>query len=168
MPTQKAPQTANRDPQLAGLDRLVGEWTTEATHPALPGVVVRGTMSAEWFQGGRFLIQRAFTDRPDFPDAISILGFTDQDRAAAPDAAPPVERQRQLTAHAYDSRGVFRVLEVTLADDAWLMSRNAPGFSQRYAGTFTDGGDTIVGLWQLCRDGVHWNNDLRITYRRTR
>jgi len=29
-----------------------------------------------------------------------------------------------------------------------------------------DSGDTIVGRWQLCRDDLHWDNDLEITYRR--
>ena len=27
-------------------------------------------------------------------------------------------------------------------------------------------GDTIVGQWQLCRDDLHWADDLQITYRR--
>lgn len=30
------------NPALAPLRRLVGTWTTEATHPAMPGVVVHG------------------------------------------------------------------------------------------------------------------------------
>jgi hypothetical protein len=34
--------TKNPDSRLGSLDRLVGTWTTEATHPALPGVVVHG------------------------------------------------------------------------------------------------------------------------------
>jgi len=60
---------------------------------------------------------------------------------------------------------VFRVFEVSAGDD-WRISRNAPGFSQRFTGTFADGGDAIVGRWQLCRDDVHWDDDLQITYRR--
>jgi hypothetical protein len=31
------------DPSLLALDRLVGTWMTEATHPAMSGVVVHGT-----------------------------------------------------------------------------------------------------------------------------
>jgi len=39
-------------------------------------------------------------------------------------------------------------------------------FSQRFVGTFDDDGETIVGLWALGLDDVHWNDDLTITYRR--
>ncbi|MEX2282595.1 MAG: hypothetical protein WEE89_08930 [Gemmatimonadota bacterium] len=35
------------DPILAPLDRLVGMWATEATHPAMPGVIVHGTVVIE-------------------------------------------------------------------------------------------------------------------------
>ncbi|HMI91784.1 MAG TPA: hypothetical protein VK509_10500, partial [Polyangiales bacterium] len=63
------------DPALKSLGRLVGTWTTEATHPALPGVIVHGTVVMEWLEGERFLIQRARTDHADFPDSIAILGF---------------------------------------------------------------------------------------------
>lgn len=89
----------------ADLHPLVGTWTTEATHPAFPGVVVH-------------------------------------------------------------SRGVFRVYNVSVDDTSWRFWRDAPGFSQRCINTFADGGDTIVGRWQLCRDDVNWHDDLEITYRR--
>ena len=154
-------------PALEPLDRLVGHWNTEATHPAFPGVVVRGTVVVEWLEGERFLIQRARTDHPEFPDAISIIGFTDQDRVhPSPGADSAVRGERQLTMHYFDSRGVSRVYGVSADAEVWRIWREAPGFSQRFTGTFADGGDTIVGLWQLCRDDVHWNDDLRITYRR--
>jgi hypothetical protein len=65
-----------------------------------------------------------------------------------------------------DSRGVFRVYEASIADASWRLWRDAPGFSQRFTGPFSAGGDTIVGRWQLCRDDVHWADDLEITYRR--
>lgn len=44
--------------------------------------------------------------------------------------------------------------------------RTAPGFSQRFTGTFADGGDTIVGRTELCQDDTHWEYDLQIIYRR--
>jgi hypothetical protein len=40
-----------------------------------------------------------------------------------------------------------------------------PWFSQ-FTGSFADGGDTIASRWQLCRDDIHWDDDLPITYRR--
>ena len=156
--------TAN--PTSAQLDRLVGAWTTEATHPAMPGVVVHGTTDIEWLEGGKFLMLRARTDHPDFPDALSIIGHMERDRvndakgeASAVDASP-------LSMYYFDSRGVFRVYETRIADTSWEFWRDAAGFSQRFTGRFSDGGDTIIGQSQLRRDDVHWSDDLAITYRR--
>jgi hypothetical protein len=155
------------EPALQLLDRLVGTWNTEATHPALPGVVVHGTAVIEWLEGERFLIHRARTDHPDFPDSISIVGITERDRVDNPpgDDAATATGSR-VCMHYFDSRGVFRVYDVGIDEEAWRLRRDAPGFSQRFTGTFADGCDTIVGHWQLCEDDTHWNDDLQITYRR--
>ena len=146
------------------LDRLVGTWVTEATHPALPGLVVRGEAVIEWLSGERFLVVRARTDHADFPDFIAVIGVMDTDRVgdAAAAGEPP------LTMHYFDSRGVFRVYQAHVDDGAWRLWRDASGFSQRFTGVFSDEGETIVGRWQLCRDDVHWEDDLEITYRRSR
>lgn len=152
---------------LTPLDRLVGTWTTEATHPLLPGVVVHGTVTVEWLEGERFLIHRARTDHPDFPDSISIIGLIDRDRidkTAGDDAN--AEGEPRLTMHYFDSRGVFRLFQASIDDRAWQYWRNAPGFSQRFTGTFTEGGNVIAGMTQLCEDDVQWKDDLQITYRR--
>jgi hypothetical protein len=155
------------DPTLQLLGRLVGSWTTEATHPMMPGVTVHGTATIEWLEGERFLIHRARTDHPDFPDGISIIGHTEHDRVdAATHALPESAEQPPLRMHYYDSRGVYRVYEAGIDAAAWRWWREAPGFSQRFTGTFADGGDTIVGRSQLRRDDDRWNDDLAITYRR--
>jgi len=151
------------DPALKALDRLVGTWTTEARHPAMPGVVVHGTVLVEWLEGERFLIHRARSDHPDFPDSISIIGFTDRDRV---DGDPSDEPATDLRMHYFDSRGVSRIYAVSVDDQTWRIWRDAPGFSQRFAGRFADGGDTIIGRWQMCEDDRHWNDDLEIDYRR--
>ncbi len=150
-------------PELQPLHHLAGTWTTEATHPSMPGIVVRGSAVVEWLEGERFLIHRARNDHPDFPDSISMIGFTDHDRVGNAAAAAS---KSQLSMHYYDSRGVYRVFGAAIDDTSWQLERIAPGFSQRFTGTFTDAFKTIAGGWQLCEDGVHWNDDLRITYRR--
>jgi hypothetical protein len=157
------------EPALESFDRFVGSWTTEVTHPSLPGVVVHGTADIEWLEGERFLIQRARNEHPDFPDSISIIGFTEQDRVD--DETGSVESavaESPLSMHYFDSRGVFRVYQASADDEALRLWRDAPGFSQRFTGTFSDEGDTILGTWQLQTDDVHWEDDLRITYRRAR
>ncbi len=157
------------DPTLQLLGRLLGTWTTEATHPMMPGVTVHGNATVEWLEGERFLIQRARTDHPDFPDSISIIGHTEDDRVdETTHAVPESSAQAPLRMHYYDSRGVYRVNETSIDASAWRWWREAPGFSQRFTGTFADGGDTIVGRSQLRRDDVHWMDDLQITYRRQR
>jgi hypothetical protein len=144
----------------------VGTWTTAATHPASPGLIVRGTAIIEWLEGERFLILRSRNDHADFPDSISIIGVTDRDRVeSAPTDDPPASEAR-LSMHYFDSRGVFRVYEASVDDQALRFWRHAPGFSQRFTGTFADRGDTIAGLWQLSADDTTWNDDLQITYRR--
>ena len=156
-------------PRLQPLARLLGRWTTEATHPMLPGVVVHGSATVEWLEGERFLLVRSHTDHPDFPDALSIIGDLAHDRAEGGRGADAdASGEGPLQMHYYDSRGVYREQEVSVDDVAWRWWRMAPGFSQRFTGTFADGGDTIIGVSQLRRDDVHWADDLRITYRRQR
>ena len=157
------------EPALTQLNRLVGIWTIDATHPALPGVVAHGTAIVEWLEGERFLIHRARTDHLDFPDSVSIIGITGRDRVENPaNLDPTTETESRLCMHYFDSRGVFRVYDVSIDDKAWRLWRDSPGFSQRFTGTFADGGQTIDGRWQLCEDNVNWNNDLQIAYRRRR
>ena len=139
---------------LEGLRALVGEWTTEATHPSLPDTVVPGRTSVELLEGEQFLILRARNEHPDFPDSICIIGATDEEES--------------LTMHYFDSRGVFRVYRTGFEDGAWKMwGDGPPGFSGRFSGSFSDDGDTLAGVHQLSRDDENWDDDLAITYRRT-
>jgi hypothetical protein len=154
----------NSERSLKALSRLIGTWNTEATHPSMPGTLVHGTVKIEWLEGEQFLIHRARTDHPDFPDSVSIIGITERDRVedqSSQQGAP------QLHMHYYDSRGVFRNYSASIDDAVWRLEMLSPGFSQRFTGTFADDGNTIVGLWQMCQDEQHWNDDLRITYRRS-
>lgn len=144
------------------LDRWVGTWTTEATHPAMPGLVVHGTAVVEWLEGQKFLIHRARTDHPDFPDSISILGFTERDRVGERSNAG----ESRLEMHYYDSRGVHRVYDFEASENTYHIARPAPGLSQRFTGKLIDGGNTIDGLWQMCEDDVTFHDDLKIVYRR--
>jgi len=141
-------QPANLQP----LNALVGEWTSEATHPAFPGLVVAGRATAVWLEGERFLLQRTQADHPEFPDALWVLGETDEG----------------LVSHYFDSRGVHRVYSLGFDDGVWRMWLEEPGFSQRFTGTFDDGGERIVGVWELSPDGSNWERDLESTFFRRR
>lgn len=145
-------EQTERDPELAAFDSLVGEWTVEATHPAFPTTVVNGRMTYEWLEGERFLVQRSSNDHPDFPDSISVIGFADGE---------------ELTAHYFDSRGVFRIYRIAMEGDTLRMWRDAPGFSQRLEAKLSDDGSRLAGVWQLSRDDETWDEDLAIAFTRT-
>jgi hypothetical protein len=135
---------------LEPLNALVGSWTIEASHPAFPSTLVDGVAEFEWLEGERFLLQRSRIDHPEFPDSLIVFGADDD----------------ELSMHYFDSRGVHRVYEVSFLGGVWRMWRHAPGFSQRFTGTFDDDGDTIAGGWKLSRDEKIWNDDLQTTFRR--
>ena len=125
--TQAHQQPPEPNPALEHLNALVGEWTVEGTTvPSYPPLAVRGRVAFEWLPGGYFLAQRWDVAHPDFPDGIAIIGS---------DASAEAYRQ-----HYFDSRGVFRVYEMSLRDNVWKLWRGSPDFSQRFTGTFSDDG----------------------------
>jgi hypothetical protein len=72
----------------------------------------------------------------------------------------------KLSMQYFDTRGVHRVLAVSLSEGSWRFSRDGSDFSQRFTGTFSDDSDTITGLSEISQDGSTWADDLAITYRR--
>ena len=110
------------------------------------------------------LLQTWVIKTPDFRFPKPLLGF--ETFAEGELIAIDGDEEVRLHMHYYDSRGVFRIFRASADDVALRLWNDAPGFSQRYTGTFADGGDTIEGIWQLRTDAVHWHDDLRITYRR--
>jgi len=138
---------------LKPLSILVGEWNTVGTHPLLPDTL-HGHTSFEWLEGGAFLRMYTEAKEPGVPSAIAIFGSDDA-----------TEEYFMLY---FDERGVSRKYEATLRDNIWKLWRNAPGFWQRFTGTFGDNGDTIIGVWELSEDGSTWTRDLELTYTRVK
>jgi hypothetical protein len=137
-------------PQLSGWQPFIGSWMTEATHPAFPGVVVAGRSTFEWLDGRRFVVWRSHHEHAQLPDALSVIGVTDE----------------RLAMHYFDSRGVYRVYTVSIAGGEWRFWRDQPGFSQRYTATLSDDGGTISGRGELSLDDSSWEPDLAVTYSR--
>ena len=140
------------DTRLEPFNAFVGAWEIEATHPAFPSTIVRGTSAFEWLEGEQFLLQRSHTDHPEFPDSLIVFGADDQGG---------------LSMNYFDSRGVHRIYQVSLSDGVWMMWRHSPGFSQKFSGRLSVDGNTIDGLWKLSRDDSTWEDDLAVTFRRS-
>jgi hypothetical protein len=144
---------SNSEPNTpdARLEPLVGEWEVDGTLPIDPPIQVRGRTSFEWLDGGKFVVQRWTVEHPDFPNGMAILG----------------EGEAGFAQHYFDSRGVARVYAMTVTDEAWELSREHPGFSQRFIGTFSADASTINGRWEKCMDGSNWELDFHLTYTRS-
>jgi len=138
--------------KLEPFEALIGEWTMELTHPAVEGTVIRGTTTFEWLEGGRFLIQRALNEHPDFPDALFVIGV--------------MEGESDLSMQYFDSRGVHRVYGVAFDGSELTLTRDAPGFAQRLTARLSADGSTLEGVWQLNEDDRGYRDDLAFTYRR--
>jgi hypothetical protein len=129
----------------------------EASLPAAPPTGVVGRCAFEWALDGQFLVQRSEVPDPDAPDGLAIIGLASDGET--------------YTQHYFDSRGIARVYAMTFRDGVWRLLRNAPdftplSFSQRFTGTFGDGGRTIRGRWEKSSDGSSWELDFELTYTR--
>ena len=114
---------------------------------------VRGRVSFAWIEGGAFLLMRAAVDWAGPSGAVAIIGRDD----AAEDYSMLY----------FDARGVSRIYGMNLDGGVWRQWRAAPGFSQRFTGTFDDGGRTITARWEKSTDGSHWEHDFDLTYTKT-
>jgi hypothetical protein len=143
---------SGRKAALVRLDVFIGEWSVKASFPGSPP----GQAVFEWALDAQYLIQR--TQAPDpAPDSIAIV------------AADP--KTGAYTQHYFDSRGVVRVYAMSLKGHVWTLSRNSPDFSpldfsQRFTGKFSDDGKTISGTWEISQDGVSWERDFDLTYKK--
>ena len=138
--------------KLEPFQALIGEWAIEMTHPMVEDTVVRGRVTYEWLEGGRFLIQRAGNDHHDFPDSLCVIGV--------------MEGENDLSMQYFDSRGVHRVYAIGFDGRKLTLERDAPGFAQRVSATLSDDDSTLDGVWQLNEDDQGYRDDLAFTYRR--
>jgi hypothetical protein len=149
---------AIRSDSLEALGPLVGDWKLLAAFGDEPATDVGARVSFEWLPGEQFLIERWELPIPEAPDGIAILG-----------ADPQIEGR--YLQHYFDSRGVARVYKMSIENGFWKLWRDEPDFSpldfsQRFTGTFSADGKTIVGRWEICHDGTTWEHDFDLTYAR--
>jgi hypothetical protein len=137
-----------KNPALAPLAALVGTWTMAS--PQFPGE--SGSVTFAWLDGGAFLVQRTEFVNAIPPTATTIIG---RDEA--------IETYSMLY---FDSRGVSRIYQMSFDDGVWKLWRAAPGFHQRFTGTFSEDGTTIAASWESSSDGSVWAHDFDLIYTR--
>jgi hypothetical protein len=148
----KSNNAAIPNPSLDALKFLIGEWTTEGTHPLVPNKVLHGESSFRWIEGGAFLTWYSRIDMEGFPSGIAIFGSDDA--------------TKEIFMLYFDDRKVSRKYNVSIKDNVIAWWRDAPNFSQRYSWTLADNGNTMVGKGELNKDGKTWEPDLNLTYKR--
>lgn len=145
-------EAAKPNPALEPLSVLVGTWRTIGTHPLVPDTTFHGCTAFSWIEGGAFLIMHSQIDEPEIPSGIAIFGTDDT--------------TGECSMLYVDERGVSRRYDVSLQENVWKWWRNAPEFSQRFAGRIAADGRTIVSRGEYSRDGASWEPDLELTYTR--
>lgn len=141
------------NPRLASFAPLVGTWKTSGSHPMMPGVALRGRSSFEWALGGAFLLWRSEMDDQRVPNGLAFIGSDD-------------ERDDCFMLY-FDERGVSRKYDTSMRDGVWRWWRDDEKFSQRYAGTPSADGGTMVVAGEMRRNGGPWEPDLHLTYQRS-
>jgi hypothetical protein len=139
------------------LGRLIGTWEFAPLVDGQPAGAGRATF--EWIEDSAFVLERSEAEWSD-PEWLenapvstrSVIGFDDT--------------TDEIAMLYSDSRGVFRIYRGSLTDEAWRLERAAPGFHQRFIGTFGDDGRTIDGRWESSPNGTAWELDFPITYRK--
>jgi hypothetical protein len=143
------------------LEPLIGAWSMAIVMPGekrpdpLPDIGARVTF--DWLGASAFVIERWNVPIPEAPDGLAMLGWD--------------EARGTFLQHYFDTRGVARIYEMSFADGVWKLERSKPDFSpfefsQRYSGTFVDGGKRIEGTWEISHDLKTWQKDFDLIYTR--
>jgi hypothetical protein len=137
---------------LEPLAILVGTWTVELSFPTDPPGTVTGQASFAWLDDGDFLVMRTGTKGAGPPWSTCVIGRDD---------ATPT-----FTALYFDDRGVSRIYQMSMNGREWRQWRDAPGFAQRFIGTVSADGNSIVARWEKSMDGTTWEHDFNLRYSR--
>ena len=148
-------QAARLNPALKRLAVLAGDWEMELSNSAFlphPTDKVKGHVSFDWVEDGAFLRMRQGDKATRPPSALWLMGRD--------------ESTGEYKVLYFDARGVSRIYNMSFEGSTWKMWRDAPGFSQRYEGKVSRDHNTIRAHWEKSSDGVQWEHDFDITYRR--
>ena len=137
---------------LRQLDRLIGEWTMEATWPSGENWPGGGKFTFEWHDSGRHVVWRGSAELPEAPDNVSIIGC---------DGA----NGTYIVLYS-DERNVCRIYEMSIDDQEWKLWREGEPFSQRFTATFSADGNAMTGRWEIAEDFTNYKTDFDLVFRR--
>jgi hypothetical protein len=136
---------------------LIGEWQVTSSLGETDGGAV--TTTFEWELDGTAIVQRSRVPHSEIPDALAII--------------TPGKSQGEFTQHYFDARGVVRLYAMTFDSGRWTLLREKQDFSplqfaQRFVGEVDGEAGVIEGRWEMREPGdSDWQEDFRLTYRRT-
>jgi hypothetical protein len=134
---------------------LVGRWRTEGwtrEAPGAPASKIDAVDTYEWLHGGFGLLHLVDARVGDEKvDGAEIIGY---------DPA----RESYITQY-FGSDGPA-AYEATLGEEEGALVWRMRTETQRFAGSFSDDGDTITGHWELLDDDSNWRPWMDITLTR--
>jgi hypothetical protein len=140
-------QVPEPNPDLKGLDRLVGTWEVSGG--------AQGKATYEWMEGGFFLVQRV--DLEQYGQSVKGIEIIGHER---PFGAEP---SQDIKSRFYDNTGNTLDYVYELEGDTltiWGGERGSPAY---FKGTFSDDGDTVSGGWVYPDDGGYESTMTRVT-----
>lgn len=140
-------QVPEPNPDLKGLDRLVGTWEVSGG--------AQGKATYEWMEGGFFLVQRV--DLEQYGQRVKGIEIIGHER---PFGAEP---SQDIMSRFYDNTGNTLDYVYELEGDTltiWGGERGSPAY---FKGAFSDDGDTVSGGWVYPDDGGYESTMTRVT-----
>lgn len=146
-----------REEKLKQLEFLIGRWEVEVIHPLIETHSIYGQTTFEWMEKKQFIVQRSTMNQPEFPSSTLIYDYD--------------SNTGNYIQHYFDSRGVTQLYNMTLEDNVWKLVRTKPDFSrldfhQRFIGKINETRDAIDSYWEKSDDGLNWEHDFKLIYRK--
>jgi hypothetical protein len=143
--TQQRPPTPN--PDLKGLERLVGTWTVAGG--------AQGTATYEWMEGGFFLVQRVDLEQY----GLRVKGFEIIGHEQPFGAGP----SQDIKSRFYDSMGNTLDYVYELDGDTLTIWGGEKGSPAYYKGRFSDDGNSCAGAWVYPGGGGYESTMTRVS-----
>jgi hypothetical protein len=140
------PQPPAPDPDLKGLERLVGTWTISGG--------AQGTATYEWMEGGYFLVQHV--DLEQYGQQTKGIEIIGHERPFGAEPGPDIRSRF------YDNQGNTLDYVYELEGDTLTIWGGEKGSPAYYRGQFSEDGDTLTGAWVYPGGGGYESTATRV------